>query len=216
MLLASLTFALVTFTTFFPMVDPFGGMSIFAALTEGMPQRAARRVAFKACLFSLVLILGFAYLGDELFELFGITLDGLKVVGGIIFMIMGYDMLQARLARTKVDDPESEAGKASLDDLAITPLAIPILCGPGALTNAMLQMSKAASFADQIGFWIGTLAIMGFTFACLVGSTRIARVIGPAGSKVILRLMGLLLMVMAVESLFSGLTPLVRNMLGTA
>ncbi len=208
-----LSFGLLTFTTFLPMVDPFGNMSIFAAMTEGMPARATRRVAVKACLFALAILLLFGFLGEDLFELFGISLNGLKIVGGIIFVIMGYDMLQARVTRTKVNNPLTRADERHLDDIALTPLGIPLLAGPGGMTAAMLQMGKASTISAKVGFVLGVVAMVAFALGCLVGSARIARLLGPSGTKVILRLMGLLLMVIAVESFFSGLTPIVREML---
>jgi multiple antibiotic resistance protein len=208
-----LSFALLTFTTFVPMIDPFGNMSIFAVMTEQLPTKIATRVALKACLFALGIVLMFAFTGERIFKVFGITTNGLKIVGGIIFFSMGFDMLQARLSRTKVSDPPTEEEHRALDDIALTPLGIPLLCGPGAMTNAILQMGKANSLADRIGFVLGTIAIMVFTFVCLVSSNRIGKLLGPNANKVILRLMGLLLMVIAVESFFSGLTPIMRDML---
>lgn len=208
-----LSFGLLTFTTFLPMVDPVGNMSIFAGLTEGMPPAAVRRVAIKACSFALGILLMFGFFGENLFELFGITLNGLKVAGGVIFLIMGYDMLQARVTRTKVSDPPTKRQERHLDDIALTPLGIPLLAGPGGMTAAMLQMGKASSLSATIGFVLGLTAMVAFALGCLVGSARLARVLGPNGTKVIVRLMGLMLMVIAVESFFSGLTPIVREML---
>jgi multiple antibiotic resistance protein len=208
-----LSFGLLTFTTFLPMVDPFGNMSIFAAVTEGMPSEAVRRVAIKASSFALGTLLLFGFFGENLFELFGISLNGLKIVGGIIFLIMGYDMLQARVTRTKVSDPPTRTDRHHLDDLALTPLGIPLLAGPGGMTNAILQMGKATTLSAKVGFVLGLVAMVGFALGCLLGSGRIARLLGPSGTKVALRLMGMLLMVIAVESFFSGLTPIVREML---
>ena len=213
--IALTTFA-VTFTTFLPMVDPFGNMSIFAVMTEGMPRAAQRRVAYKACAFALAIVLGFGFFGQELLEIFGITTNGLKIVGGIIFLIMGYDMLQARLARTKVSNPPTPDEVTELDDLALTPLAIPLLAGPGALTNAVLRAEAAQGPVELFAFAAGTVAVMAFTCVCLIGAGKIAQWIGPAGTKVILRLMGLILMVIAVESFFDGLTPIVRAMIHPA
>lgn len=217
MLGVALTTFVVTFTTFLPMVDPFGNMSIFAVMTDGMPRAAQRRVAYRACAFALGIVLGFGFFGEELLEIFGITTNGLKIVGGIIFLIMGYDMLQARLARTKVQDPPTPSDHDVLDDLALTPLGIPLLAGPGAITNAVIRAEAAQGTMETAAFALGTVAVMGFTCVCLIGATKIAQWIGPSGSKVLLRLMGLILMVIAVESFFDGLTPIVQNMLrGTA
>lgn len=207
------TFAAVTMTSFIPMVDPIGNMPIFATMTEHLPAAQARRVAAKACLVATGAIMLFAAFGEEIFELFGISLNGLRVVGGILFFIMGYDMLQAHVSRTKVSSPPTHEELEELDDIAITPLAIPLLCGPGAMTLAVLRMGKAQGAAQLTGFTVGVLAVMALTFATLVGGKRIAAALGPSLSRVVLRLMGLLLMVMAVESFFGGLTPIVRDML---
>ena len=120
----ALSFAVVTATSFLPMIDPFGNLPIFTTMTERMPRASARRVAFKASIIATVAIMLFAFLGEQLFELFGITLNGLRIVGGIVFFIMGYDMLQAHVARTKVADPPTPEDEDHLDDIAVTPLAI--------------------------------------------------------------------------------------------
>ncbi len=209
----ALTFAVVTMTSFLPMVDPFGNLPIFATMTERLPREAARRVALKACLVATGAIMLFGFLGEHIFELFGITLHGLRIVGGIVFFIMGYDMLQAHVARTKISEPPTPEDEDALDDIAITPLAIPLLCGPGAMTLAILRMGKVTGPAELVGFVGGVAAVMLVTYLMLVGGKRIANALGPSLSRVTLRLMGLLLMVMAVESFFGGLTPIVRDML---
>jgi len=209
----ALTFAVVTATSFLPMIDPLGTMPIFATMTERLPRRAVRRVALKACVIATAAILLFAFLGEHIFELFGISINGLRIVGGIVFFIMGYDMLQARVARTKVADPPTAEDEDHLDDIAVTPLAIPLLCGPGAMTLAILRMGKAGGPAEITGLVAGVVMVMTFTYFVLVGGNRVAAALGPSVSRVMLRLMGLLLMVMAVESLFGGLTPIVREML---
>ena len=207
------TFALVTATSFLPMVDPIGNMPIFATMTEQLPAAVARRVALKASVVATGAIMLFAAFGEEIFELFGITLNGLRVVGGILFFIMGYDMLQAHVSRTKVSSPPTPEEREELEDIASTPLAIPLLCGPGAMTLAVLRMGKASGASQSMGFVLGVLAVMLLSFAMLVGGKRIMAAAGPSLSRVTLRLMGLLLMVMAVESFFGGLTPIVREML---
>ena len=209
----ALTFAVVTATSFLPMIDPFGNLPIFATMTERMPRASARRVALKACVVATAAIMIFAFLGEQIFELFGITINGLRIVGGIVFFIMGYDMLQAHVARTKVSDPPTREDEDRMDDIAVTPLAIPLLCGPGAMTLAILRMGKATSPAHIVGFVLGVVMVMTVTYVFLVGGKRIAAALGPSFSRVTLRLMGLLLMVMAVESFFGGLTPMVRAML---
>ena len=206
-------FFIASFVALFPMLDPFGNMPIFAGLTEGIPNSLSRRVAVRAHLIALSGILFFAFFGQELFSLFGITIHGLRVVGGIIFFVMGYDMLQARLARTKVSDTPTNTQMMSIDDMAVTPLGIPLICGPGAMTGAMLQMAKAQSVVEQMLFVGAALTSVGISLALFIGSKPVLNLIGPSGSKVLLRLMGLILMIMAVESFFAGLKPIIQDIL---
>ncbi|MBP9674040.1 MAG: MarC family protein [Bacteriovoracaceae bacterium] len=216
-MLKILSFTALTFMTFLPMVDPFGNMPIFTSLTEGMPRTAAHRVAYKSCLFAFVAILVFAFFGNSILELFDISVDGLKIVGGVIFFIMGHEMLQAKLSRTKISETTeslTKEAKQHLDDIAITPLAIPLLCGPGAITNAIILMSQTGeSVSLKVGFVLGTIGILLFTLFCFISATRIVKIIGTTLNKVFLRLMGLLLMVIAVEFFFSGLKPILRHIL---
>lgn len=123
---------------------------------------------------------------------------------------MGYEMLQARLTRTQFDD---ETNHEYINDISVTPLGIPIICGPGAITTAILLMNELQS-PLQSGIVLGIIvALIALTYVLLIGSHQVTRLIGENGNKVMLRLMGLIVMVIAVEFFFSGLTPIIRGML---
>ena len=178
-------------------------------MTEGLPAKVTRRIILRASMLALVVIMLFAFFGSHIFNMFGISVDGLKVVGGIIFFILGYDLLQAKVGRTKITPQEDDEFDSSefehVEDMAWTPLGIPLLCGPASMTNAMILMEQTDSAQKTLGFVSGTIAIMTFSAICLLASSRITKLIGPAGHKVVLRLMGLLIMVIAVETLSSGI-----------
>ena len=180
-------------------------------MTQDALLKVQRRIAYKSCFFAGMLTLFFGFLGEGLFELFHITVDGLKAAGGVIFFSMGYDMLGARVARIKISKEMKESELEEADDIAITPIAIP-LCGPGAITSAILLMSETDdSLGKKVGFCLGVIAIFAMTLFCFLGAEKIVGVIGKNGNKVVLRLMGLLLMILAVESFFGGLTPILRE-----
>ncbi len=207
-----LSFAGLTFTSFFPMVDPLGNIPIFTNLTEDIPEKTVRRLAKRSCLFALAMSLFFGFLGEHIFEMFGLTLDGLKVVGGVIFFIMGYEMLSANFPRSTVSDHPDR--KLNADEIAITPLAMPLLCGPGVITNSIIFMSRTGdSIQLKFGYLLGMSALFFFTTACFLSAKRLMSFMGPSGSRLILRLMGLFLMIIAVDSFFNGLTPIIRNIL---
>ena len=117
-------------------------------------------------------------------------------------------MLQARLIRTKENSkPDPYYG----NDIAITPLGIPMICGPGAITASIVLMNDADMFAEKIILLIAILLVLIITLLFLIGARRIMKLLGDSGNKVLMRIMGLIVMVIAVEFLFSGLKPILRD-----
>lgn len=205
-----LEFALLSFVSLFTMVNPVGVIPVYTAMTAGLSPQESHRVARKATLTALVILLAFALTGQWIFRFFSISINSLRVVGGVIFFLMGYEMLQARLTRTQFDD---ETTHEYINDIAITPLGIPIICGPGAITTSILLMNESRSPVES-GIVLGVIILlMVVTYALLMGAKQVTHLIGENGNKVMLRLMGLIVMVIAVEFFFSGLTPIVQNML---
>ena len=145
-----------------------------------------------------------------LFNFFGISVNSFRIVGGIIFFTMGWDMLQARLGSFKHSDDEDQID-AYVDDISITPLAIPMICGPGAITNAIVLMEDASEIKQKIVLITVIALILLLTYLILVGASKITEKLGPTGNKVMMRLMGLIVMVIAVEFFFSGLKPIILD-----
>lgn len=205
-----LEFAIMAFASLFTMMNPIGVIPVYISLTSHLSPKAAKRVAYKAVLTGLITLVLFALAGKFIFDFFAITIHSLRIVGGIIFFIAGYDMLQARLNRTKSNEEEHfEDNK----DVAISPLGIPLITGPGAITVAIVLFNDAADISLRITLFGIIFILMGIVLASLLSGRHIMRFLGENGNKVLMRIMGLIVMVIAVEFLFSGLTPLVRKML---
>jgi multiple antibiotic resistance protein len=203
-------FALLSFVSMFTMVNPLGTIPVFTAMTSKLSPQESNRVARKAVLTAFFILLAFALGGQWIFKFFSISANSLRIVGGIIFLLMGYEMLQARLTRTQYDDENTHE---YINDISVTPLGIPIICGPGAITTAILLMNEAGSIFES-GIVLGVILLISLiTYLSLIGARRVSRLIGENGNKVMLRLMGLIVMVIAVEFFFAGLTPIVREML---
>src|SRR5690606_14817061 len=132
-----LSFALLSFTSFFTLINPLGTMTIFMTMTKDLDSAHRTQTAKKASLVAFITIVIFAFSGQLLFNFFGISVNSFRIVGGVIFFLMGMDMLQARLGTVKVNPKEV---KNYVSDISVTPLAIPMICGPGALTNAIVMM----------------------------------------------------------------------------
>lgn len=203
-------FALFAFVSIFTMVNPVGVIPVYTAMTNGMEGRASRRVAVRAVLTALGILLVFALTGHFIFQFFGISVNSLRVVGGVIFFIMGYELLQARLTRTQYDD---ETIHEYITDVSITPLGIPVICGPGAIASVIILMDQATSLAESAVVIGSIVLILSLTLALLLGSSQVMKLIGENGNKVMMRLMGLIVMIIAVEFFFSGLRPILREIL---
>ncbi len=203
-------FFFVAFASLFTVVNPLGVLPVFLSLTHDLKDKAKQRTAFRAVLTAMLVMLFFTFSGSYLFTFFGISIHGLRVVGGIIFLILGFDMLNARFLRIKVDD-ETEAEYSN--DISITPLGVPMICGPGAITASIVMMSDTKSLWDVSGLVIAIVAVMFITYLTLLSSHRIIAFMGTNGTKVLTRIMGLIVMVIAIEYLKNGLTPIVREML---
>jgi len=206
------TSAVLIFTSFFTLINPLGTMPIFMSMTSTLSDSKRKKTAKKASLVAFFTIIAFAFSGQVLFQFFGISVDSFRIVGGVIFFAMGWDMLQARLGKIKHSDDENKID-AYIDDISITPLAIPMICGPGAITNAIILMEDAQTIPQKILLIFVIAFVLLLTYLILMGSSKITEKLGETGNKVMMRLMGLIVMVIAVEFFFSGLKPIVNSML---
>ena len=207
-----LSFTLLSFTSFFTLINPLGTMPIFMSMTADNTISERNSIAQKALLTAFITMILFALSGQVLFNFFGISANAFRIVGGVIFFMMGYDMLQARMAKTKMRD-ENNVDLGTNEDISVTPLGIPIICGPGAITNAIVLMEDADTWM-KVGALFSSIAVVTLiTLITLMSSTYIMKILGRTGTRVMTRLMGLITMVIAVEFFFSGLRPMVKSML---
>ena len=208
-----LPFALLCFTSFFTLTNPLGTMPVFLTMTNGMNDHERKAIVRRATIVSFITLMVFTFSGQFLFKFFGISSNGFRIAGGFIIFKIGFDMLQARYSNAKLKEEEV---KTYADDISITPLAIPMLCGPGAIANAIMLMDDASTLSLK-GTLIGIIALVYFiTFLILQASTRLVRILGETGNNVMMRLMGLILMVIAVECFVRGLKPILIDILREA
>ena len=205
-------FAILIFTSFFTLINPLGTMPIFMSMTASLTNEKRKKTAKKATIVAFLTIIAFAFSGQILFKFFGISVDSFRIVGGVIFFAMGWDMLQARLGSIKHTDDENKID-AYVDDISITPLAIPMICGPGAITNAIILMEEAGTIIEKTILITVIFFVLLLTYLILMGASKITDKLGETGNKVMMRLMGLIVMVIAVEFFFSGLKPILLSII---
>ena len=208
-----LPFALLCFTSFFTLTNPLGTMPVFLTMTNGMSDDERKTIVRRATIVSFITLMVFTFSGQFLFKFFGISTNGVRIAGGIIIFTIGFDMLQARYSKAKLKDEEV---KTYVNDISVTPLAIPMLCGPGAIANGIMLMEDADTLIKKILLVSVIASVYFITFLILRASTRLNKYMGETGNNVMMRLMGLILMVIAVECFVSGFKPIMIDILQQA
>ena len=203
-------FALLCFTSFFTLTNPLGTMPVFLTMTNGLSDEERKRIVKRATITSFLILIGFTFCGQFLFKFFGISTNGFRIAAGIIILKIGYDMLQARYSSAKLKDDEI---KAYVNDISITPLSIPMLCGPGAIANGIILMDDADTWELKATLICMIAVVYVLSYIALRLSTRLVKVIGETGNNVMMRLMGLILMVIAVECFVGGLKPILIDII---
>ncbi len=220
--MGTLAFLLLAFTSLFAVIDPLGCIPFFSGLTSGMNARRKRRTLARALVVAFGVLAVFTLAGQQLLHLFGITIEAFRIAGGVIFFGIGLDMLQSQPRRWRTgirrayaeDHPHAEGESAEADDPSITPLAIPLLAGPGSITTVMVLVPQGPGAFGPVLVLAAVTAILVLTGAVLMGADRVLARLGNSGLRIIEKLMGLLLTVIAVQLVIDGMTPVVRSMLG--
>jgi len=199
-----LDFAILAFTSLFVIVDPISTIPAFLAMTHRNSVEERVRMAGLASIVTFF-VLVVSYIGGlQILSAFGITVTAFEIAGGIILLIIALDMLQARRTAIK-ETPEEQAEGASKEDVAIAPLAMPMLAGPGAITAVILLSSQAESFVHHSIALMSILLVSLITFFVLWTAAVKSSLFSPITMKIIARVMGLLLAAVAVQFIINGL-----------
>jgi len=199
-----LEFALLAATSIFFLVDPFAVVPMFLAMTLDMPESMRRAMARRSALTCATVLCVFAAAGSLIFKAFGITLPAFKIAGGIILLLIGLEMLQARQSTTKATPEEQQEG-AEKEDASIIPLGIPMLAGPGAISTVMVLVGEAHSVWQHAVVYSVILLTSYVSYLVLSGADHVRRYLGNTGIRIMTRLMGLLLVALAVQFVANGL-----------
>jgi multiple antibiotic resistance protein len=208
-------FALLCLTSLLAIINPLSAAPMYLALTDGYTPEHQRRTLRSAMLTSFLVLVVFALLGGTIFQLFGITLNAFRIAGGLIFFGIGMDMLQARRSRVKSTE-EEEKEAATKEEVGVTPLGIPMITGPGAITTVMVLMTQAHTTA-AVGVVFGAIVVvLAICFAVLSAAPRVVGFFGQTGLNVMTRIMGLLVAVIAVQFVVDGARPILEEVIRAA
>ena len=201
-------FALVTFTSVLFIVDPIAVVPTYLVITQGQDQAQRRVTALRACIAATLLLVIFAAVGRGIFELFGITMPAFRIAGGLILWLVAMDMLHGNRSTQEGTAEISEA--TAKDDVAVTPLAMPMLAGPGAISTVMVLSGQARTTAQTVVVYGSILLALLIAWGTLRAAERLVLRMGQTGIRVMTRLMGLMLAAIAVQFVITG----VREALG--
>ena len=199
-----INFFAVAFPAIFTIVNPLGAVGPFLGMTARDTADKRTSAAYRACVLASGVLLICAVLGGFFFQFFGITLPALKIAGGFLLFLVGMDMINARTSGARSTDEEREEG-ALKDDIAIFPLGIPLLSGPGAMVTVFILVEKAKTPMEHVMLYISIVSTLFVSWLILRQATRIARFLGATGINVMSRMMGLILASIAVQFMMSGL-----------
>jgi len=201
----ALKFAIVTFTAVLFVVDPFAAVPIFLAITAGDTADKRRVIARRAALAAFATLSLFALAGGLIFQAFGISLGAFEIAGGIMLLLMALDMMRATPSRTRSTE-EEQRESAEKQDVAVVPMAIPMLAGPGAIATVMVLMKRAAwSIVPTATVLISVALTCLITWIVLRGAVRAQAFLKKTTLHVLERVMGLLLAAVAIEFMIGGL-----------
>lgn len=201
------------FVTLFVVIDPPGCAPIFAGLTSGVSPHRQRRMAIKAAGVAFVILVLFALFGEAFLRALHIELDAFRIAGGIMLFMIALEMVFER--RTQRREERAEKARAAseghvhetehiVDDVAIFPMAMPMLAGPGAIASVMLLMAQAQGSAASFAVLAALTAVMAATLAALMAAAPLMRMFGSQVESVVTRLLGVILAALAVQFVIDG------------
>jgi multiple antibiotic resistance protein len=195
-------FALVTLTSILFIVDPIAVIPTYLVITQDETPAHRAITARRACIAATLILVGFALFGTVIFRIFGITIEAFRIAGGLILWVVAMDMLHGE-RKTQESGPEVAEGRVK-EDVAITPLAMPMLAGPGAISTIMVLAGQARTISEKAIVHGAIIVTMAVSFVVLRGGERLVRRMGQTGVRVMTRIMGLLLAAIAVQFVITG------------
>ena len=202
-------FSVLALSSIFFLVDPFAAIPSFLAITQHAEPARRKRMARKGAVTCFIVLTSFAVAGQLIFRMFGITLPAFEIAGGLILLLIGLDMLEARRSPTQETHGDTVEGAAK-EDAGIVPLGIPMLAGPGAISSVMVLVGQVPTlWGWQMGAILGAIAFTALvTYLVLGAAARVRGFLGETGIRILVRIMGLLLVALAMQYFVNGITDL--------
>jgi multiple antibiotic resistance protein len=211
-MIALTQFALVTLTSVLFIVDPIAVIPTYLVITQGETTQQRAGTARRACVAAAIILVAFALGGSLIFQIFGITIEAFRIAGGLILWVVAMDMLHGQRT-TQESRPEIAEGQAK-EDVAVTPLAMPMLAGPGAISTIMVLAGQAKTMPEKLILHGSIVFTMFVSWIVLRVGERVVVRMGQTGIRVMTRIMGLLLAAIAVQFVITGARDALKGVMG--
>ena len=209
---SELQYFILCITTFFTLINPIGIAPLLLVMTERFSKKERINIAWKGSLTAFLTLIIFSIMGSVIFNFFGITIEAFQIMGGILFFRNGMRMLEAKIGRSRTTPKEQEESLES-DDIAISPIGIPLIAGPGAITASMLLSSQTPQLYSYATLGVSIFIVLSVVYLILRNGDLLMKALGHTGLRVIQRLMGLVLMVIAVQFVINGVMSAVGSLI---
>jgi multiple antibiotic resistance protein len=202
---------LATFTALFSVVNPFGAMPVFLALTEGYSKEAKKEQALKACIYMFCVLVVFFFAGTFILNFFGLRIEDLRIAGGLLIIRSGMSLLDPDSHKGKKLSKEVEAESMEKEDISFTPLAMPMLSGPGSIAVTIAMFGRAGNYIDMALIVLAILLVALLSFIILRSSATLTRFLGKGGMSALARMMGFIILSIGVSLIVNGILSLIAN-----
>ena len=206
----NVSFILLTFSSLFTLINPIGITPILLSMTEDESDSEYQVIIKKGIITAYIILTIFAIMGDLIFKFYGITIYAFMIAGGILFLRNSFDMIDSKISRESSTPLETKEA-IQKEDISITPIGIPLIAGPGAITSIMILSSQTSSYIDKCIVHINILITLIITYIILLLGKKISKKIGTTGIRIIQRIMGLILLVISIQFIINGILLLIES-----
>ena len=205
-------FFFATLFSLFSIVDPPGAIPVYVALTSDRPRAERNRIALYTSLYFLLILVSFFLAGSYILGFFGLTVHSLRIAGGMTLLISGFGLMSGRFAKRRGYDKEVEKQSQDRSDIAFSPMAMPMLSGPGSISYLITQFSQHPGWSERSMILAAIVAVAILVWACLRVAPFLFRVFGAGGLNAIARIMGFIVIAIGVQFIVDGLVHQVKEM----
>ena len=208
-------FFVLAFSTLFTLINPIGLTPVYLSMVEHCAAEERGRISLKGTITAFFILIIFFLVGDIIFSFYRITVSAFKIAGGILFFRAGILMLEARVSRSR-STPKEEEEAETREDIAYTPIGMPLIAGPGAITSVMILSSETSKWELKLVLFAVIALVLILTYLIFQGADYLTQRFGTTGLRIVQRIMGLILMVIAVQFVIDGVGIIVTGWLASA